>query len=283
MFSAGSPKNALPPCPPAWRRRAESHRRKPGHVAVIERVLLGVLTDVGKHGLQVLKVKQEHVLVIRARGRGCSARPACVSLRFISRASSVGPISLTVVRTGCPSLPNTSQNTVGNVRYSNVGTPHCVRRLAILSLCVAGLRHPGEIALDIREEHGHAHVRKSLCQHLEGDGFARAGRPGNESHGGLPSAAAGRRGVHLFQARFCLRRACVLCSPFSFYGGTIGTSMIVFIAAGGSPLRRRPEGFAVALRTPSHAHPCFLDFIENAISGCAVTPSSHPSPLCVPK
>ncbi len=50
-----------------------------------------------------------------------------------------------------------------------------------------------------------------------------------------------------------------------------------------SPLRRRPEGFAVALWTPSHAYPCYLDFIENAISGCAVPPSSHPSPLCVPK
>ena len=39
--------------------------------------------------------------------------PSCASVSSIMRASSSGPISLTVVRTGCPAWPNKSQNTTG--------------------------------------------------------------------------------------------------------------------------------------------------------------------------
>ena len=37
--------------------------------------------------------------------------PVWVSFRFKIRLNRSGPISLTVARTGCPCLPNTSQNT----------------------------------------------------------------------------------------------------------------------------------------------------------------------------
>ena len=43
--------------------------------------------------------------------------------------------------------------------------------------------------------------------------------------------------------------------------GTIRFSVLVFFVAGISPLRRRPEGFAVALWTASPTLPCFLIFI----------------------
>ncbi len=39
--------------------------------------------------------------------------PSCASLSSIIRASSSGPISLTVVRTGWPVSPKRSQNTTG--------------------------------------------------------------------------------------------------------------------------------------------------------------------------
>ena len=39
--------------------------------------------------------------------------PSCASLSSIMRASSSGPISLTVERTGWPAAPNRSQKTTG--------------------------------------------------------------------------------------------------------------------------------------------------------------------------
>ena len=42
-----------------------------------------------------------------------SSTPHWVSLSSRMRLSRIGPISLTVVRTGCPDLPHKSQNTTG--------------------------------------------------------------------------------------------------------------------------------------------------------------------------
>ena len=56
--------------------------------------------------------------------------------------------------------------------------------LAVLAL----FAHAAQVALDVRKEHGHAHVGKGLCHDLHGDGLAGAGRAGDKavavSHGG---------------------------------------------------------------------------------------------------
>ncbi len=45
----------------------------------------------------------------------------------------------------------------------------------------AGLAHAGQIALDIGQEHGNAHLREALGHDLHGDGLARAGGAGDEA------------------------------------------------------------------------------------------------------
>ena len=75
---------------------------------------------------------------IRARPLSSATRkatlstPSCTSLRSSMRASSSGPISVMVARTGWPCSPNTSQNTVENWSGWNV-SPISVARLTMKS------------------------------------------------------------------------------------------------------------------------------------------------------
>ena len=71
----------------------------------------------------------------------CST-PVWVSLSPNMRASSSGPISLTVVRTGWPFSPYTSQNVTGHARKGKWLTPQEARRLSILPLPCPGAHRP---------------------------------------------------------------------------------------------------------------------------------------------
>ena len=44
----------------------------------------------------------------------------------------------------------------------------------------SGLRDAGEVAFDVGHEHGHADAGEALGHGLQGDGFAGAGRAGDE-------------------------------------------------------------------------------------------------------
>ena len=63
----------------------------------------------------------------------CST-PAWVSLRLSMRASSSGPRSLTVARTGWPCLPNTSHSVVGKAENAGSSKPRSLMTLASFSV-----------------------------------------------------------------------------------------------------------------------------------------------------
>ena len=46
---------------------------------------------------------------------------------------------------------------------------------------LAGCAHAGQVTLDIRQEHGYAHVGERLGHDLHGDGLAGAGRAGDQT------------------------------------------------------------------------------------------------------
>jgi len=68
--------------------------------------------------------------------------PVCVSLRFKIRLKRSGPISVTVVRIGCPDFPNKSQKTTGNPWKVWLSILSFLRRCASLSFGFPGLLIP---------------------------------------------------------------------------------------------------------------------------------------------
>ena len=113
MSSAGSPKKLSPPCASNW----SSWR---WIVPTVARVTLPYFAE------RSAAFSAAHASIAWRSGRSSSSipcssaalktswsTPSCVSLSAIRRASSSGPISLIVVRTGWPAWPNRSQKITG--------------------------------------------------------------------------------------------------------------------------------------------------------------------------
>src|SRR5690606_29058424 len=128
--SAGSPKNCSPP---SWDRRSRA-RWIAATVCALTRPYSAETA---------LRSSATRPSSARRSSRSSSSRPrssaslntmsstpAWVSLSSRMRASRVGPISLTVVRTGWPSLPYRSQNTTGLASGAKSCTPIAAARAA---------------------------------------------------------------------------------------------------------------------------------------------------------
>ena len=140
--SAGSPKNIPPP--------SDSSRSSARMIAPTD----GVLTS--PYAVEMaLRSSTTSASSARRSLRSSSSRPrssaslntmsstpAWVSLSSSIRASSVGPISLTVVRTGWPRLPSRSQNTVGLASGTWSAMPISVMRACSFSLTVPATARP---------------------------------------------------------------------------------------------------------------------------------------------
>ena len=117
--------------------------------------------------------------------------PVWVSFSASMRASSSGPMSETVARTGWPCAlpsPNTSHSVVGQASGSGGGMPRSFSTAAILGDSAAGLADAGQVALHVGHEHRHAEAAEVLGQRLQRDRLAGAGGAGDQP------VAVGQRG-----------------------------------------------------------------------------------------
>ena len=163
MLSIGSPKNWSPPCCFERQQAAlDGADAGGGDVAVFGGEVLGVVADMLQHGAQVLEVEQQQAAVVGDLEHQRAARLACVSFRLSRRASSSGPMSEMVARTGWPCSPNTSQNATGYARrLRSRRAPSSSRRFGSLATVAAGCADAGQVALDVGHEHRHADARKA--------------------------------------------------------------------------------------------------------------------------
>ena len=110
--------------------------------------------------------------------------PSCASVSSIIRASSSGPISLTVVRTGWPlcaeQIPEDHRvAAVGEVGHADLRRA-LDQRLVRLRRRVAGPRQPGDVALHVLDDDRDAGRGQPLGENLQRHGLAGAGRAGDQ-------------------------------------------------------------------------------------------------------
>ncbi len=112
--SAGSPKNASPPSRSSDSSAAlDGGHRLRADQAVLRGDLLAIVGDEAEQGAQVVEVEQQQALVVGQLERDLEDAGLGVVELEHPRPAGVGPISLTVVRTGWPAVPYRSQNTTG--------------------------------------------------------------------------------------------------------------------------------------------------------------------------
>ena len=184
MSSIGSPKNLSPPCcssssRPRW--IAPIDRRR--DVAVLGRELRRVVADVLQHRAQVLQVEQQQAVVVGDLEDERAARlPACRSGSSM-RASSSGPMSETVARTGWPCSPKTSQNVDRAARRTRrlaaraASSRSCELRRAARPAAAMPARSPFTSAMNT----GTPMRAEVLGEHLQRDRLAGAGRAGDQA------------------------------------------------------------------------------------------------------
>ena len=140
--SAGSPKNAAPP--------SLSRRSRARCIAPIDGALTSpyVVDTVFRSSATSISNARRSSRSSNSRPRSSaslntmSSTPDWVSLSSSMRANSVGPISLIVVRTGCPRVPNRSQNTTGLASNTWSASPIWATRAASFSLVVPACDNP---------------------------------------------------------------------------------------------------------------------------------------------
>ena len=67
------------------------------------------------------------------------------------------------------------------LRESEVGHAALFKASIHLFAALTGFSQAGQVALHICQEHRHAELREALCQYLQRDSFAGAGRAGNQA------------------------------------------------------------------------------------------------------
>jgi hypothetical protein len=155
--------------------RADARR---ADVAVAGLVLRRVVGDVLQHRAQVLEVEQEQAVVVGDLEDELET-PSCVSLRSSMRASSSGPMSLTVARTGWPeaalSSANTSHSVAGHAAGGGGSMPRSFRIAAIFGLTLPGWVMPVRSPLTSAMNTGTPWRLKFLGERLQRHRLAGAG------------------------------------------------------------------------------------------------------------
>ena len=156
-----------------------AHRLR-SDIPVFQAQLLGILGNEAQHGLQILQIQQqEAVFVGNAEG---DVEDPCLGL---VQAQDAGQEQRTHIADG-----GADRMAAFSVNIPEAGGIGLIfpaldgetgdALLHILRI-LAGGHHAAQIALDVREEHGHAHVGEALRHDLQSDGLAGAGSAGDEA------------------------------------------------------------------------------------------------------
>ena len=144
MFSSGSPKNTSPP---SASRRARFRWMEPTladeifpYLVVNCARLSPTYCSIFCKSFRSISNKSFSSAILKIN----ESTAPCVSLSISKRSRSSGPSSETVVLTGCPCSPNTSQNCTGQDLYSKPfsASLNCVTRFVTLSLFPPTLATP---------------------------------------------------------------------------------------------------------------------------------------------
>ena len=127
MSSMGSPKKRLPPCSsicsrPRWMAPTLAALMLPYSVVNCF-ALSPTCCSMARRSFMSSSAMPASSAILNTR----LSTPACVSFSASMRASSSGPMSETVARTGWPCAPNTSQSVVGQAKGSVSGRPRSAR------------------------------------------------------------------------------------------------------------------------------------------------------------
>ena len=155
------------------RRRSRSTR--PPMPSQLGLALVGV--EEREQRAQVGEVEQRQPLRRRRSGRRARGSAPASRWRSSTLASSCGPKSETVARTGTPGpMPPSERNSTGKPVGAN-GIAELGRRASAPAPAgVAGRGEAGEVALDVGDEHRHAGGRELLGDPLQRLRLAGAGR-----------------------------------------------------------------------------------------------------------
>ena len=129
--SMGSPKNWLPPCcsissSERWIAPIDAAETLPYSVVNCD-ALSPICCNIARRSLASSSSKPLSSAILNTSAN----TPCCVSFRLKRRPSRSGPISDTVARTGCPALPNVSQNTTGHAFHCGALIFNCASRSCI--------------------------------------------------------------------------------------------------------------------------------------------------------
>jgi hypothetical protein len=181
MFSIGSPKNLLATLGFDLQQPALDRADAGGaHVAILGGEVGGVVAHVLQHGAQVLQVEQQQAVVVGDLED--QIQHAGLGLVQVQHAAQQQRAH---VGDRCPHRVALLAKHIPQSDGAGDGFGRIQRAIledgGHLFADGAGLADAGQVALDVGHEHRHADFREILGQGLQGDGFARAGGPGDQA------------------------------------------------------------------------------------------------------
>ncbi len=150
-----------------------------GNIAVECGVLCAVLPHKLYHRAQILQVDKQQIVVVRHAEH--NVQHALLNLRQPEQPRQQHRSHLRHRHAhGYAVLAENIPEAGGVGAVFKAVKPEALYARAHIGTVLAAAAHTRQIALYVRHEHRHAHVRERLRHHLHGDGLAGAGRAGDE-------------------------------------------------------------------------------------------------------
>ena len=151
-----------------------------GYIAIHRGKLGAVFAGILQHSAQILKIQQQQAMIVRHTEH--DVKHARLDIGQLQqprqqRRAHAGYRDAHGMTLLAKDIPEASRiGRIGEV-FNTEGGDARAHTVAVR----AGAAHAAQIALDVAEEHRHAHGGKGLGQHLHGDGFACARRAGDQT------------------------------------------------------------------------------------------------------